>query len=277
MKPLPSRTAVRARHSAWPALAGAAGLLLLPLGAALAQEVAGDAVPQPSVEETRAALQQWVETERIISQEKRDLALSKEVLGERIRLVQSEIDSLRKRIAEAEESISEADTKREEFLSENARLTEATNSLDGVLGMLEKHTLAMLPRLPEPLRERVKPLSQRIPKDDEERGKLSSSQRFQNVIGILNEINKFNREITVTSEVRSLADGNSAEVTVLYLGIGHAFYVDGSTRVAGVGTATADNWVWTPVNDSAADIAKAIAILQNEQVASFTHVPVVVE
>ena len=55
----------------------------------------------------------------------------------------------------------------------------------------------------------------------------------------------------MTSEVRSFRDGNTAEVTALYLGIGQGYYVSASGTVAGVGTATADGWVWTPANDRA--------------------------
>ena len=107
--------------------------------------------------------------------------------------------------------------------------------------------------------------------------KLSLSERFQNVLGILNEVNKFNREIAVTSEVRTLADGTSAEVTALYVGIGQGYYVSADGKVAGVGSAAPEGWVWTPANDAAARVAKAIAILKNEQPASFVPLPVRVE
>ncbi len=88
------------------------------------------------------------------------------------------------------------------------------------------------------------------------------------------QVNKFNREITVTSEVRELPDGTSAEVTALYVGISTAYYVSRDGSAAGMGTASPDGWVWTPANDDAAQIAKAIAILKNEQVASFVKLPI---
>jgi len=243
---------------------------LNPLGTA-AQEENG-----AKIEETRAALEKWVETQRVISKEKKDLTLAKEMLGERIDLVKQEIVSLREKITEAEESIAEADKKREELTRENDKLKDASDSLIGVLSAIEDRTLKLLKRVPDPLRERLKPLSQRLPENGETT-ELSLSQRFQNVVGILNEINKTNREITVTSEVRALEDGTSAEVTALYLGIGQGYYTGANDTVAGVGTATEEGWVWKPANDQAETIAKAIAILNNEEIAAFVQVPLEIE
>ena len=45
----------------------------------------------------------------------------------------------------------------------------------------------------------------------------------RSVVGVLNELHKWNREVTVTSEVRAHADGSSVEVAVIYVGLGQAF------------------------------------------------------
>ncbi|MCA9439237.1 MAG: DUF3450 family protein [Candidatus Omnitrophica bacterium] len=230
----------------------------------------------PIVEDTRAALEKWVETQRVISKEKKDLALAKEMLNERIELVKREIDSLHGKISEAEESIAEADKKRAELIEENEKLKDAAGSLEQVLVSLETRTKKLLKRTPEPLRERLKPLSQRLPENSGET-ELSMSERFQNVVGILNEVNKANREITVTSEVRTLEDGASAEVTALYLGIGQGYYTGANGKIAGVGTSTEEGWVWKSANEEAESIAKAIAILKNEEVASFVRLPLEIE
>ncbi|MEQ8819981.1 MAG: DUF3450 family protein [Sumerlaeia bacterium] len=232
---------------------------------------------EPRIGETRDVLEKWVETKRLISKEKQQLQLSREVLDERIKLIEREIEALRGKIGEAEESIAEADKKRVELMDENEKLKAASASLGDVLASLEKGTKELLTRLPEPIRERVKPLSQRLP-DNPEESDLSVSQRFQNVVGILNEVNKFHREITVTSEVRELSDGKSVEVTALYLGVGQGYYSGAKGTVAGIGTVSDDGqWTWIEANEAAPQIAQAIAILQNEQVASFVHVPVSVK
>jgi len=246
------------------------------LGAAVAALASGARSAEgegEQIEETRAALEKWVETRRVISKEKRDWALGREVLGERIARVKRELEALRARLTETEGSISEAEARRAELAAENDALKETSALLTEAVTALETRTAELLSRLPDPIRERVKPLSQQLP-DDPADTPLSVGQRFQNVIGVLNAINKFHREITVTSEVRALADGSSAEVTAIYVGLGQGYYATANGLAAGIGTGTPEGWTWTPANASAPDIALAIAVLKNEDVAQFVRLPV---
>lgn len=224
----------------------------------------------------RAEIEQWVETRRIISAEQRDWELGRQVLNDRIAMVQREIDALRVRIGEADASIGEADKKRAELDAENQRLQDASSALDGTVAGLEARTRELLPQLPEPIRERVRPLSQALPVDPANTA-LPLARRYQNVVGILNAVNKFQREIAVTSEVRELGDGTRAEVTVFYLGIGRAFYASADGRYAGVGSGGAEGWAWQPADEAAAAVVRAIAILKNEATAAFVRLPLRIE
>lgn len=226
-----------------------------------------------NINNTRSALEKWIENQRLISKQKSDLAIAKETLTERIGLVEREIKSLEGKISEAEESIAEADKKRAEMIVENDKLKAASDSLGMTLVSLENRTRQLLKRLPDPIRELVKPLSQRLP-DETKECKASISERFQNVVGILNEVDKFNREISVTSEVRTLKDGRSVEVTALYIGIGHAYYASSNGTVAGIGMVLNDEWQWKEADEAASQILEAIAILKNEKIASFVKLPV---
>ncbi len=237
--------------------------------------------PADPVEVTRKALADWTQTQRIISEVKQDWRLGKETLRSRVDVVKREIESLTKRIEDARTSIADADTKRAELLDENERRKQVADALEQRIAALENQVRALLPRLPEPLAERVKPLSQRLPESAEKatETKLSLSERYQNVIGVLNEISKWNREVTVKSEVRQLADGSSVEVAVIYIGLGQGYYAggrdeNGNPTVAGVGTATAEGWVWKPANELAVDIGRAIAVYKNEQLAKLVRLPV---
>jgi hypothetical protein len=222
----------------------------------------------------RDILEKWVETERVISKEQQDWAVGRELLVERAKLVQGEIDALRAKITEAEKTIAEADLKRADLIAEHDQRKRAADELASDVVGLEGRTRGMLQRLPEPLLERVKTLSQRIPDGET---KQTLGERFMSVVGILNEIDKFNREITVTSEVRTLGDGTTAEVAALYVGVGQGYYVNATGAAAGVGMATAAGWAWRPANEAAAEIARAIAILENEAGADFVRLPIRIE
>ncbi|MEZ6017596.1 MAG: DUF3450 family protein [Planctomycetota bacterium] len=237
---------------------------------------ASSAAIDGDVDSTRATLEKWVETRQLISQEKRDWAEGRELMEARIELVKREIEGLRAKIADAEANVVAADGKRDELVKENESLQDATRSLAGLIGTLEAETLALLPRLPQPIRERVKLISQQLPEPGSET-KLTLSERFLNVVYILNEADKFNREVSLEVEVRALADGTSVEVSTLYLGLGQAFYANAKGDVAGFGMSTADGWAWTAANDYAPVILEAIAIHGNTKPAAFVQLPLRVE
>ncbi len=221
---------------------------------------------------TRAALSKWVETRKLISEEKQTWELEREILGDRIDLVRSERDTLTTKIHETQSQITDADKKREELVKEKDELKNASAALVNRIFTLEREVLRLLPTLPEPVQERIMPLSQRLPKSEE--SDLSLSERYQNLIGIVNELNKGAGEITVASEVKKLSDGSSAEVQTMYIGYAVGYSCNNNGDIAFIGTPTADGWIWEQDNRIAQHVADSIAILKNEQVAAFVEMPV---
>jgi septal ring factor EnvC (AmiA/AmiB activator) len=247
------------------------------LVAAVALMAAGGAASQGSaIDDARAALERWVEVRKTISQEQRDFTLKKEVLADRIELVERDIESVKAKIEEAKATISETEKKTAELAAENDKLKAEAARKAELVTALERRVSALLARSPDPIRERVKVLSQRFPADPAST-KLSLSERWQNVVGVLNEMNKFQRELVVASEVRTLADGGSAEVATLYLGLGQAYYVNATGTVAAIGTSTASGWTWSPANEIAPLVAQVIGIVKGEKVAAFVQLPVKVQ
>lgn len=257
----------------------AAALLGSLASGALAQEGASDRGTSTAearaelIERSREALDRWVEARRTISKEQRDWSESRGVLSERIELMEREIASVRAKIAEATKSVEEADKKRRELEEQSERLKASAQGLGAIAVRLEDGTRRLVTRLPQFAQERVKLFSQRIPAAGAET-KLSLSERFQSAIAVLNDLNKFHREITLTPEIRELPDGRSAEVATVYVGLGQGYYADGSGKIAGIGTATEGEWKWRPASAQVGEIARMIAILKNEQVADFVRLPI---
>jgi len=223
----------------------------------------------------RDSIARWVELQRTLSKERADWRETKETLKELIEVKQREIKNLRERIAEAEQNITEEDERRAELVSENEALKALGETLRDAARGLESRLRALLARLPAPAVEPVEPLVQRMP-EDPDKTEMSLSKRFQNVIGILNELDNFNTKVTVTSEVREV-DGGRAEVTAMYVGVGQAYYVGADERIAGYGTAGEGGWAWKPAPGAGPRIADAIAIYENERVASFVLLPIEIE
>lgn len=247
------------------------------LVAAVALMAAGGVASQGSaIDDARAALERWVEVRKTISQEQRDFTLKKEVLADRIELVERDIESVKAKIEEAKATISETEKKTAELAAENDKLKAEAARKAELVTALERRVSALLARSPDPIRERVKVLSQRFPSDPATT-KQSLSERWQNVVGVLNEMNKFQRELVVASEVRTLPDGSSAEVATLYLGLGQAYYVNATGTVAAIGTSTATGWTWNPANEIAPLVSQVIGIVKGEKVAAFVKLPVKVQ
>ncbi len=237
----------------------------------LAVAAAGSLQAQ-ELDRTKEALSKWVETRKLISEEKQKWELEREVLSDRIDLVRAEKDNLAEKIHETQSLITDADKKREHLVAENDGLKNASATLVNRIFSLEREVLTLLITLPEPVQDRLRPLSQRIPKDEDT--DLSLSERYQNVIGIVNELNKAAQEITVVSEVRQLPDGTTAEGQTLYIGFGCAYWCTNKGDMAQYGHPAADGWTWEPSDAIASSVADAIAILKNEKVAEFIPLPV---
>lgn len=241
--------------------------------AAVAQSTTPQGAP---VETARAALEQWVETRSVIDRETRDWTTGKALLQDRIGVVQREVTAMRQRIAEAKQNTVEADRKKAELVAENERLVAAAGGLAADIAGLETRARKLLARLPDPLREKLKAIAARLPGEGQTT-KATLGERFLTVVGVLNEVDKFQREITVASEVRTLGDGTRAEVTAVYVGIAFGCYVTQNGKAAGVGLAGADAFTWTPADAEAPAIQKIVAILKNEQPAAFVPVSVKVQ
>jgi len=229
--------------------------------------------PEDAVATTRATLAQWMEIQQIIARERKDWQTGKDVLEQRIRLLGDEIDTLEGKIREARESLGEVGRKRTEVVGTHDALRRTTSMLVDAVARLETRTRALVEMLPDPLRQRVSVLSGRIPIDPEATAQ-SLGMRYQNVIGVLNEINKFNQDITVVNEIREIPGGGTAEVSTIYLGLGQAWYVTVNGDTAGVGLPGPAGWEWTVDPGRAADVSRALRILRSEEVPAYVSLPV---
>lgn len=234
----------------------------------------GTSVPPspPTLEETRLAMSKWLEIEQVIAKERKEWQQGKELLTSRIDLVKREAAALSEKIGEAEKVAEEANRKRQEQLAEAQRLKDQAAGLGAIVGELEVEVQKLRKVLPDPVAARIEPLISRVP-TEQTTAKVSVAERFQNVLGILNEANKANREISVGFEVHELADGKPTEVRTLYLGLGQAYFVSARGE-AGIGRPTPDGWKWQPAKGIASEVLLALEIVQGKHTPVFVSLPV---
>lgn len=253
-------------------------ICLLSFGVLSAWMSAGDVdktSAPPSLEETRLKMDKWLETQQIISRERKDWQQGKEILLGRLEVVKKETATLEEKTKQAEASVAEANKKRSEMLAENDQLKAAGAQLTEAVAGMEGEIRKMFKQLPEPVQTKLQPLYQRVP-EDPSKTRIAAAERFQNVLGILNELNKANNEITVSYEVHNLADGRPSEVKAIYVGLAQAYYVSARGE-AGIGRPTADGWEWEPSKAVARDVLTALEILEGKQSPAFVPLPVILK
>ena len=262
-----------------PARAAVAGVLApalaaLSIGAPQGAPPAADndAARQPSLEETRLTLAKWIETQQIIAKERNDWQQGKEILQGRIDLVGKEVGVLKERIRQSEEAVALSDRKRDELLAQDAELKTLGEQLATAATVMEEQVRSLLKQLPDPVKGRIAPLVERIPADPAAT-RVTPAERFQNVLGILNEVNKANSEISVAYEIRTLADGSSSEVQVIYLGLAQAYFLSPKGE-AGIGRPTEDGWTWEPAPGAANQILLALEVIEGKHVPTFVPLPI---
>jgi hypothetical protein len=256
-------------------LALTAALGFASLGALSAQQDGARpdaATAPPSLKETRLVMGKWIETQQIISKERNDWQQGKEILTNRLDLMRREITGIEEKIKQAEQSVAETAAKKSELLAQEEALQSATGQLASAVTKLEADVRRLFKSLPEPLTTKLQPLYQRIP-EDAGNTRVTVAERFQNVLGILTELNKANTEITVDYEVRNLEGGKPSEVRVMYVGLTQAYYVSARGE-AGIGRPTADGWKWEPSKAVADDVAMALEMIQGKQSPAFVPLPV---
>ena len=239
---------------------------------AMAQAAEAPASKAPSLEETRITLGKWIETQQIISKERNDWQQAKEILRGRIELVGKEVSVLRDRIVQSEMAVKESDKKRDDLNAQNDQLKAVQAELLAAVSGMEDEIRKLAKMMPQPVSERIEPLLQRMPTESSA-SRVSIAERFQNVLGILNELNKANSEISVAYEIRTLADGTSSEVQVIYVGLAQAYYISPRGE-AGIGRPSEDGWKWAPAPEAADSILLALEIIQGKHSPSFVPVPI---
>jgi len=247
----------------------------VPTPAAPAMKVTSETAP--IIEATRETLTKWVETKQLISKEKSEWASGKDILEDRVRLAEAETTTVRDKLKEISAAVAEAQKKRDELATQNDKLKATAEKSKAMVIAAEKKLRPLLPQLPEPLREKLKPIIARFP-EDSEKSTASMAERLQNVLGILDQASAFNSTVASVKELRTFPDGTRAEVTTVYLGLSQAYYTNREGTLAGIGHPGPDGWVWKPDNANGKKILLAVHILEGkEKGATFIDLPVKIQ
>lgn len=234
--------------------------------------IASPLLAQSPIKETRNLVEKWVEARQLTSQLKSDWLVEKEVLEQSIAAFEGELSSLDAQMEKVDTGKTQVSTEFETVNKEKDSLTTYSGRLKEEVARLEGRLKQLATQLPIGVRERISPLLDRIPENPTET-KLSVSTRMQNVLGVINEVDKFNGSVTVVSELRKNNEGADVQVQVLYVGLAQAYFSDPTGAFAGTGSPGATGWDWSIQPKLGEKILNAINIYLGSQPAAFVNLP----
>jgi hypothetical protein len=242
--------------------------VLLPLALAL---TASSRAETP-LAETRSTLEKWVETRQLISKTRSDWQTDKETLEQTIQLYERELKSIDEQMAK----VSTNNTQVAKEMTEATALQKISNeALDGVkqfATQFEARVKKVVPQLPAPLQDILKPQLARLPADPATT-KMLAAERVQVLVGVLNELDKFNNSVNLFNEKRKNPAGEEVAVQTVYVGLGAAYFVNEAADFAGLGAPGANGWEWTVKPEIAPSVHEVVKIYRNEKAARFVTLP----
>jgi len=229
-----------------------------------------------SLSETRSTLDKWVETRQLISKTKSDWQSDKEMLEQSIQLYDRELKSVAEQITKLGTNSTQVEKER---LQAEALLKSSDESLDRAKQFaadFEGRVIKLVPQLPAPLQEILKPMLNRMPTNSLTT-RMPATERVQVIVGILNELDKFNNAVTIFNEKRKNEKGDEVAVETVYVGLGAAYFVNDAGDFAGLGAPGSSGWEWVVKSDVGASVKNVIRIYRNENPARFVSLPVTIK
>ena len=230
---------------------------------------------------SRELLTKYYETEKLLGQEQSDWKLGRELLKNRVELMEAQLKELETKTLEERGKITQSDTEREKLDQQNQELAKLQSVQASAVEKLEAKIRGLWPQLPEVLKAKVRGQYERLPAADLPRDQIKSTigERFLNVLAVLNEATKFHGDVIVVSERRKLKDGRELEVETIYFGLSVAYFASGdlTNPAAGMLLPAAAGWETIEMPERAAAISDVIAMNKSAKIAGFVPLPVKVK
>lgn len=267
-----------------------AALLLLAEVSAFAQKPEG-AAPTAAAPEaisiaeqmtgTRAILQQWAAQQQAIANERREWEQGKSILQQRVELVEREIQNVQNKIAENKQKLADSETKKQQMLKDKATAEEASKVLAAKISELEAAVRKLLPSTPKPTQDKLKAAFDALPpagiSDEDLAKKFGLGGRYAILGAILSEFSTANTLVLQGLEMIDVGGGRNAEVNVVYLGLGQAYYLTKDGEDAGVGIPFESGWKWQPDKSIAKEVLQMLDMLKKSGHPRVVPLPVTIK
>lgn len=217
------------------------------------------------VAELREVIAEWVETERLVTEEKTGWEEKKASMAQLLDLYREELTLLDQELAEAGKSASAFDADQQKMERETSALRAARETMVSALREARSGLLSLTTRFPPPLSaevaEEVATLEGWDPSEE-------LRPALQALLTILDRANSFARTVTRSREVH-----DDREVEVIYCGLSHGYYVSAGSE-AGLVVLGPTGWQWAARPELHGEIAEVLRQLDEQSPPDLVPLPV---
>lgn len=224
----------------------------------------------------RSTLEKWVEARQLVSRTRSDWQADKETLQQTALILERELKGVEEKFSKLSTNNLQAEKERAETEALIKASNEGLAPAQQFAVEFESKIRALAPRLPDPLKDILKPLFARLPAEGTNT-QMKATERVQAIVAILNELDKFNNALNVFSEKRKNSAGAEVSVETVYVGLGAGYFVNDSGDFAGMGTPGAAGWEWSSKPEIAGHVREVIRIYRNERPAKFVSLPAAIK
>lgn len=217
-----------------------------------------DQAVQKEIVTAKTVISEYVNTRQQIARTKAEWEVYRELADRRISLYEREIRQLRGQIERAEAQTTQAEREIARIRGEIAEFRSANDIVARALPELEDQLREIAEYFPAPLTEKVGRLVRQLGRSRQ------ATERMAVLLGILNEVDKFNSEFTMVPAEKRLDTGETRLVDVVYVGLTIGYYADRDGTIGGILRPARGGWEWEEDNSRAPAIRRALQFYSGE-------------
>jgi len=208
----------------------------------------------------RDQTKEWIELEKLRSQEKNEFESELELLHQLKKSIEKDMLHWKSKAASLKLETTKSDEIKGEWVKKRDELLHFKSSALTALASLRIKLNELLPKLPNLLKKK---LELNLLKFSSKNDSITWLDEYSNLLSILRGVSDFNRQYTVGHEEIALASSKDVMlVTVLYRGLSGAYFLSQDKQLAGTGHPTTRGWEWRVDIDIKSELIKAIELCE---------------
>ncbi|MCG7533167.1 DUF3450 domain-containing protein [Psychrobium sp. MM17-31] len=214
-----------------------------------------------------ALMEQWIQLEKQNTQLKSQWQENKQLLEQRISLLQREKKQLQALDKDHHKQVDEVSAQRQKLITLQTSMESTQQDLTRWLDREFSQINNVLPQLPPPLANTWQLALTEL-------DTKNPSNRLETLLSLYQSFDEFNKRISTNQATIIDAQGNEKVVKQLYLGVARGWYLtlDSATAVAGM--PTAQGWQWQHESPlSPTQINAALAMIAHKKEAALIKLP----